>query len=131
MKWTTDQAFDNSDDPAYAWADAPVPTGFLNPRIACILALKSVYLNDVKHVKNARIIHACCPNFPDVMWFDILLNKYIDLDRIFSGHYALEQTPLNCSPLVTSTYPSAMYQACRRTPRRSVHMASGPLPMLL
>jgi len=54
------------------------------------LALESVYLNDIKHAKNTLIIHANCPNFPDAMWFDVLLNKYINLDRIFSGNYALE-----------------------------------------
>src|SRR5882724_10362727 len=102
----TDQVFDTGDDSSrsnndksfYAWTDVPILTGILKPGIMHMLFLKLIYLNDIKHAKNTLIIWADCPNFPDALWFDVLLNKYIDLDKIFAGHYALESN----SPQVQS-----------------------------
>ena len=97
-KRMTDQAFNSGDEPTrntnnesfYAWTNVPIPTSTLNPDIMCTLFLKSIYLNNFKCTKNTLIIHADCPNFPDALWFDFLLNRYIDLEKIFSGHFVLE-----------------------------------------
>ena len=109
-KRTTDQVFNSGDDPArntndesfYACTDIPILTGTLNPGITCTLFLKSIYFNDIKCAKNTLIICTDCPNFPNVLWFNILLNRYIDLDKIFSGNYALKSD----SPQVQSASES-------------------------
>jgi len=30
------------------------------------------------------------PDFPDTLWNDVLLNRYVDLDRVYAGYYTLE-----------------------------------------
>jgi len=97
-KRSAHQAFNTSietsktddDESSYAWTDVPIPTSYLNAGIARTLYLKSVYQRDIKRAKNTLIIRPDCPNFPDALWVKVLLNKYIDLDKIFVGHYALE-----------------------------------------
>jgi len=74
----------------YGWTGVPVPCRSLNPGITKTLSLQVNYLIDVKRAKNTLIIQANFPNFPDTLWTDVLLNKYIDLNHIFSGHYALK-----------------------------------------
>jgi len=39
-----------------------------------------------------------CPNFPDISWVEVLLKKYIDLDKIFSGHYVLKSDSPQLQP---------------------------------
>ena len=100
------QAFDtgietskiDDDKSSYAWTDVPIPTGFLDAGIAQTLYLKSIYQRDVKHAKNTLIIHPDCPNFPDLLWVKVLLRKYINLNKIFAGHYALESDSPQLQP---------------------------------
>jgi len=54
------------------------------------LALKANYLVDIRQAKNNLIVRPDCPDFPDALWNDVLLNSYINLDRVYAGYYALE-----------------------------------------
>jgi hypothetical protein len=54
------------------------------------LRLKRNYLADVKTAKNKIVGHLRCPIFPDGLWSDVLLGRFIDLDKVYSGYYALE-----------------------------------------
>jgi len=51
--------------------------------------LKANYIIDARHAKNDLIVRPDCPDFPDCLWIDMLLNRYIDLDRVYAGYYAL------------------------------------------
>jgi hypothetical protein len=53
------------------------------------LELKANYLLDIKAAKNSLITHPECPELPDSLWFDILGNQFLNLDKVFSGYYAL------------------------------------------
>jgi hypothetical protein len=44
---------------------------------------------DVKAAKNEIVGHPRCPIFPDGLWTDILLGHFVDLDKVYSGYYAL------------------------------------------
>jgi hypothetical protein len=54
------------------------------------LALKANHLLDLKAAKNDLISQIDCPDFPDSMWSDVLANRFIDLDKVYSGYYSLE-----------------------------------------
>jgi hypothetical protein len=54
------------------------------------LALKANHLLDLKAAKNDLITQLNCPNFPDSLWLDVLANRFIDLDKVFSGYYSLK-----------------------------------------
>jgi len=66
----------------FTWADIPIPSSILHPDIARTLALKANYIIDARHAKNDLIVRADCPNFPDTLWLDVLLDRFIDLDRV-------------------------------------------------
>jgi hypothetical protein len=54
------------------------------------LSLKANHLLDLKAAKNDLISQLDCPDFPDSLWTDILANRFIDLDKVYSGYYSLE-----------------------------------------
>jgi hypothetical protein len=54
------------------------------------LSLKANHLLDLKAAKNDLVSQLDCPNFPDHLWLDVLANRYVDLDKVFSGYYSLE-----------------------------------------
>ena len=78
------------DKSMYGWTDVPVPSSSVDPGIAKTFTLWANYLINIKRAKNTLIIQVDCPNFPNVLWTNILLDKYVDLNCIFSGHYALK-----------------------------------------
>src|SRR5882672_6575603 len=47
------------------------------------------YLNVTRAKKNL-VVRQDCPNFPDNLWTDMLLNRYVNLDHVYAGYYALE-----------------------------------------
>jgi hypothetical protein len=53
------------------------------------LELKANYLFDIKTTKNSLTTHPECPELPDALWYDVLGNHFIELDKVFSGYYAL------------------------------------------
>src|SRR5882724_1966217 len=117
----------DNDNSMYAWTDIPIPTSYLNPGITCTLFLKSVYLNDVKCAKNTLIIHPDCPNFPDPMWINVLLNRYLDLDRISTRHYALESDIPQSQATGDIDVTTGQSSNPSKMPKKSVLMATGSL----
>jgi len=74
----------------YVWSGIPVTTAALDPSVSKTLALKANYLVDIRRAKNNLIVRLDCPDFPDTLWNDVLLNRYVDLDRVYAGYYTLE-----------------------------------------
>jgi len=66
----------------------------LDPGLTLTLKLKQNYLTDPKGAKSDILSQPDCPNFPQALWINIILNQYIDLDKIFAGYYSLE--PNHC-----------------------------------
>ena len=54
-----------------------------------MLTLRANYLLDIKCTKNHLLICANCPPFPDGLWTDILLDRYVDLNCVFTGYYSI------------------------------------------
>ena len=78
------------DESLYPWNNSPAGTELMDPLIAKTLTPRANYLLDVKCTKNDLLVRANCPPFPDGLWTDVLLDQYIDFDRVFSGYYATE-----------------------------------------
>jgi len=55
-----------------------------------MLKLKNNYGIDLKTSKQAILGFPRCLIFPDAQWNDVLLNRYIDFDKILTGYYALK-----------------------------------------
>ncbi|KAF8589849.1 hypothetical protein K439DRAFT_1612418 [Ramaria rubella] len=66
-----------ADDSCYAWKQAYVP--FVTPN----------YMLDSKGAKSDILSQPFCPDFPDGLWSDVLLNRYIDFDKVYLGYYTL------------------------------------------
>ena len=77
-------------------------THFIWPSIRCTIQIFqtcewfccSLYFLNVKCAKNHLPIHANCPPFIDGLWTDVLLDRYVDLDRVFTGYYSIDSD--NC-----------------------------------
>lgn len=54
------------------------------------LLLKDNYIRDISLVKQCIICHPDCPEVPDTVWPDIIANRFVDLDKIFSSMYSLD-----------------------------------------
>ncbi|KAL7278881.1 hypothetical protein ACG7TL_006712 [Trametes sanguinea] len=54
------------------------------------LVLKENYTRDLAIAKQRVVCSPGCPPVPDSVWLDILANRYVDLDRIFSAVYAVD-----------------------------------------
>ena len=78
------------DEILYAWANVPVLTTVLDADVTQTLVLKANYLVDVRCMKNNLVVRLDCPDFPDALWTDILLDRYIDFDHVYAGYYALK-----------------------------------------
>src|SRR5882724_9811767 len=94
LKRSVDQALGAADEgrtrvipneSMYPWTDVPIVPTSVDPDIVRTLALRANYHVNVRRAKHTLIIRADCPTFPDALWTDVLLDKYVDLDRIFSG----------------------------------------------
>ena len=79
-----------TDESLYPWKDDQETLAMLDPLIAKTLALRANYLLNIKYAKNDLLIHANCPPFPDGLWTDILLDRYIDLNCVFTGYYSID-----------------------------------------
>ena len=74
----------------FAWTNVPVTNNALNPNLAQTLVLKANYIIDVKCIKNDLIIRLDCLDFPHTLWLNVLLDQFVDLDRVYAGYYALD-----------------------------------------
>src|SRR5882672_9308626 len=68
----------------------PVRPQPLDADIMETLVLKANHLIDVRRAKNNLVVRPDCPDFPDALWTDILLDHYINLDRVYTRYYALD-----------------------------------------
>jgi hypothetical protein len=62
----------------------------VDPSIAKTLALKANHLVDLKAAKSDLLSRFDCPNLPEGLWLDVLADRFIDLDKVYSGYYSLE-----------------------------------------
>jgi len=62
----------------------------IDPKLELTLKLKNNYAIDLKSSKQAVHGFPRCPLFPDSQWNDVLLDQYVDFDKILSGYYALK-----------------------------------------
>ncbi|KAF8589061.1 hypothetical protein K439DRAFT_1280572, partial [Ramaria rubella] len=59
------------------------------PVLEHTLKLKQNYLLDSKGAKAELVGQRGCPEFLDSLWIDVLLNQFVDLDKIYAGAYSL------------------------------------------
>ncbi|KAF8584364.1 hypothetical protein K439DRAFT_1346282, partial [Ramaria rubella] len=82
-----------SDESLYGWRHtyvAPVPVDKpVDPILECTLRLKQNYLLDSKCTKAELVSQRGCPEFPDSLWIEVLLDQFIDLDKIYTRAYLL------------------------------------------
>ncbi|KAI0039985.1 hypothetical protein FA95DRAFT_1684034, partial [Auriscalpium vulgare] len=69
------------------------PAVALSPSQLRTLELKSNYLRDLSGAKQLILSRPDCPAVPLSIWKDVLSSAYVDLDKVFSGHYALDGDP--------------------------------------
>ena len=62
----------------------------IDPKLKLMLKLKNNYGINLKISKQAVLGFPRCPIFPDAQWNDVLLNQYINFEKILTGYYALE-----------------------------------------
>ncbi len=54
------------------------------------LVLKENYTRDLSLAKQRVVCSPGCPSIPDSVWVDVLANRYVDLDKIFSAIYTVD-----------------------------------------
>ncbi|KAI0038715.1 hypothetical protein FA95DRAFT_1613162, partial [Auriscalpium vulgare] len=69
------------------------PVVGLSPSQLRTLELKANYLRDIAGAKQLILARPDCPAVPISIWKDVLSSAYVDLDKLFSGHYALDGDP--------------------------------------
>ncbi|KAI0764444.1 hypothetical protein BC629DRAFT_918702 [Irpex lacteus] len=62
----------------------------LHPDLQETLRCKSIYSQDVTAAKQALICEPDCPQLPDPLWNDVLLSRFVDLDRILSALHSID-----------------------------------------
>jgi len=62
----------------------------IDPKLELTLKLRNNYALDLKMSKQAVLGFPRCPLLPDSLWNDVLLDRYVDFDKILTGYYALE-----------------------------------------
>lgn len=62
----------------------------LRPELQETLRCKKIYARDVAASKQTLICEPDCPQLPDTVWSDILMSKFVDLDRIFSALHSID-----------------------------------------
>ena len=70
------------DESLFTWSNTPVSSSVLDPNVTRMLLLKANYIIDTRRAKNDLIVRPDCPDFPDGLWIDVLLNWFVDLDRV-------------------------------------------------
>ncbi|KAF8573794.1 hypothetical protein K439DRAFT_922854 [Ramaria rubella] len=82
-----------SDETLYGWNHTFVVPPPINepvdPVLERTLRLKQTYLVDSKGAKADLLGQRGCAEFPDSLWIDVLLDRYIELDKVYSGTYSL------------------------------------------
>jgi len=73
----------------FAWSNALISSSVLDPDIVQTLLLKANYIIDARRAKNDLVVRPDCPDFPNGLWIDVLLNRYVDLNRVYAKYYAL------------------------------------------
>ena len=63
----------------YLWRGAG-PNTPLDPNLALTLKLKQNYLLDPRNAKSDILSQPNCPDFPDALWTDVILSRYVDFD---------------------------------------------------
>ena len=76
--------------PDYVWLRRPPKSQSVEACISKTLALKAEYHIDLKAAKTNLITQPDCPNFPEGLWSDVLADRFVDLDKVYSGYYTLE-----------------------------------------
>ncbi|KAI0037985.1 hypothetical protein FA95DRAFT_1506230, partial [Auriscalpium vulgare] len=69
------------------------PAVVLTPSQLRTLELKSNYLRDLTSARQLILSRPDCPAVPVSIWKDVLSSVYVDLDKLFSSHYALDGDP--------------------------------------
>ncbi|CDO72461.1 hypothetical protein BN946_scf184980.g2 [Trametes cinnabarina] len=64
--------------------------GQLSDDLQRTLVLKENYTRDLAFAKQSVVCSPRCPPVPDAVWTDVLANRYVDLDRIFSAIYTVD-----------------------------------------
>ncbi|KAI0092912.1 hypothetical protein BDY19DRAFT_990588 [Irpex rosettiformis] len=62
----------------------------LRPELRETLRCKGIYARDITATKNVVICQPDCPQIPNPIWSNILLSKFVDLDRVFSVLHSIE-----------------------------------------
>jgi len=62
----------------------------IDPKLKLTLKLKNNYAIDLKASKCAVLGFPRCPLISDLQWNNVLLDRYINFDKILTGYYALE-----------------------------------------
>ncbi|KAF8575125.1 hypothetical protein K439DRAFT_1370690, partial [Ramaria rubella] len=82
-----------SDESLYGWRHTYVAPVTINepvdPILERTLRLKQNYLLDSKYAKAELVGQRGCPEFPDSLWIDVFPDRFIDLDKIYTGAYSL------------------------------------------
>lgn len=76
--------------PFIANRQSRLTTTQLRPQLQETLRCKRIYSRDVAASKQALVCEPDCPQLPDPIWSDVLLSKFIDLDRIYSALQSID-----------------------------------------
>ncbi|CDO68213.1 hypothetical protein BN946_scf184913.g3 [Trametes cinnabarina] len=68
----------------------PDDVRLLSDALQRTLLLKENYTRDLATAKQRVVCSPGCPPVPDAIWSDVLANRYVDLDRVFSAVYAVD-----------------------------------------
>ena len=82
--------FDETILPFIANRSASTRIEDLRPGVQETLRCKAIYARDVTATKQSLICQPDCPQVPDTVWNEILLGKYVDLDRILSALHSID-----------------------------------------
>ena len=78
------------DESLFAWNHPSNICLPIDPKLELTLKLKNNYVLDLKLSKISVLGIPRCPIFPDSQWNDVLLDRYVDFDKILTSYYALE-----------------------------------------
>ncbi|KAI0087000.1 hypothetical protein BDY19DRAFT_321373, partial [Irpex rosettiformis] len=76
--------------PFIANRQSRVSVNSLRPDLRETIRCKELYGRDVAAAKQVLTCQPDCPDIPDPVWNDILLSKFVDLDRIFSSLQSID-----------------------------------------
>ncbi|KAI0737009.1 hypothetical protein BC629DRAFT_1301167, partial [Irpex lacteus] len=62
----------------------------LRPELRETLRCKEIYSRDVTASKQTLVCQPDCPQLPDPIWTDVIMSRFVDLDRIFSALHSID-----------------------------------------